>query len=80
MIIKTEKNLREFEFWGDAEKRAILLMWCEWDRIDAQLEKLYPEGLDKDAINRMFCYEFDFIARIIGETEKSILARKEIIK
>ena len=76
MIITTEKNLKDFEFWSGAEERVILLTWDEFETIEKELEELYPEGLTETALNDLFWFDFDFIAGMIGETEESIIERE----
>lgn len=51
MKICTEKSLREFNFWNGAKDTVKYLTEEEIDQIKAQLEELYPEGMDETAIN-----------------------------
>ncbi len=75
MTIKKEKNLKEFEFWGPAQRIADLLLNEEFDAIEQHLEELYPEGIGETELNDLFAYYTDFVLEIIGKTEEEILAR-----
>jgi len=80
MILILEQKLRCFEFWGGSEELSNRLTDEELNSIDEQLQRFYPQGLSEWAINDLFCQSIVGISALIGETEKSILARKEIIK
>lgn len=66
MKIYKEESLRDFDFWSGGEKTASYLTSKELDEIEAQLEELYPDGIDETAINDFFWFEDDTIAQWLG--------------
>lgn len=51
MTIKTEQNLRYFEFWSGAKSNAEMMTCEELDSVENELEALYPEGMTDTEIN-----------------------------
>jgi len=77
MTIKSEKSLRGFDFWGNAETISQNLTDAELDAIEYELESIYPDGINETTLNDMFAFYFDdCIGTFIGETEESILNRE----
>lgn len=76
MTIRSETPLSNFEFWSGAKIRAELLTEHELDVIEAQLEELYPDGMEDTQLNDLFWFDFDWVASLIGETEDSIFYKR----
>lgn len=66
MKIYSETSLQNFEFWSGAKETANELTGRELDTIEAELESLYPDGMEDTAINDIFWFEEDWIAEILG--------------
>jgi len=76
MIIKTEKDLTNFDFWSGAVLLANRLTYIELKQITKQLEELYPEGMTGTQINDLFWFDEDFICEIIGEKTEDVLYKR----
>ena len=66
MKITSEKALFNFDFWYGAETTANELTNKEFNIIEAQLEDLYPDGIDETQLNDIFRFEQDFVAQMLG--------------
>ena len=66
MKITSEKSLSNFDFWSGAETTANELTNKEFNIIEAQLEDLYPDGIDETQLNDIFWFEQDFVAQMLG--------------
>lgn len=66
MKITSEKSLFNFDFWNGAETTANELTNKEFNIIEAQLEDLYPDGIDETQLNDIFRFEQDFVAQMLG--------------
>lgn len=66
MKITSEKSLFNFDFWSGAETTANELTNKEFNIIEAQLEDLYPDGIDETQLNDIFWFEQDFVAQMLG--------------
>ena len=66
MKIYKEESLSSFEFWSGARDTANELTGNELDRIEAELESIYPDGMDETQINDIFWFEQDWIAEMLG--------------
>ena len=66
MELKHDVPLRHFEFWSGAVSRANMLTWRELDRIEAEFEYLFPDGMTDTEVNDIFWFEEDFIAQCLG--------------
>ena len=79
MTIKREETIRDFDFWGDAEKTTAKLTYKEWDQIEAVLEEIYPDGMTATELNDMFRFELDETLAFCGLdiTEEDLLARTD---
>lgn len=66
MKILSEKALRFFDFWGGAEDNAAMLTSEELDRIEIELDELYPDWIDKVDLNDIFRFDFEFVCSLIG--------------
>ena len=80
MTIKTEESLRNFEFWCGARTNAEKLTEEEIDRVENELEVLYPDGMTDTEINDLFSFDFDYVCDLIGleyDAEKDEIIREE---
>lgn len=77
MKIYKEESLRDFEFWSGARDRAKYLTDDEFDRIEAELEYQYPDGMSETELNDLFWFDFDWVCSLIGESEDSVLSRED---
>ena len=76
MIIKTEKDLTNFDFWSGAVLLANRLTYIELKQITKQLEEFYPEGMTDTQINDLFWFDEDFICEMIGEKTEDVLYKR----
>lgn len=73
-----EESLSNFEFWGGGKDRAKLLTEDQFDAVEQMLEEIAPEeGWSDTAINDMFWFEYDFIARMLGYEDWNALEHGE---
>lgn len=77
MELKHDVPLRHFEFWSGAAQRARHLSWEQLDRIEFELEQLYPEGMTDTQVNDLFWFEEDFIAQLLGYRDWEELEEEE---
>lgn len=79
MTIKSEVQIRDFEFWMGAADVTRKLTSKEWDIIEAVLEERYPNGLDKDVLNDLFWFYADetFESCGLDITEEQVLERAD---
>ena len=68
MTIKSEQSLRNFKFWAGAKTAAGKLSDEELDRIEAELEEFYPDGMDETELNDLFWFDFGWVCSIAGLT------------
>lgn len=66
MKVYSETSLQNFEFWSGAVETANELTGRELDTIEAELESLYPDGMEDTQINDIFWFEQDWIAEMLG--------------
>ena len=66
MKLYSEKSLRNFEVWSGARDTANELTGQELDRIESELESLYPDGMDETDVNDIFWFDQDWIAEMLG--------------
>ncbi len=69
MKIFWEVSLTNFEFWSGAKDRAAKLTDDELEQIESMLEELFPEGIDKTAVNDLFWFDFESVLEWIGKEE-----------
>lgn len=77
MIITTEKDLTDFDFWSGAVSLSSRLTYTELKQITEQLEDLYLEGMTETQINDLFWFEEDFICDMIGEKTEDVYNRSK---
>lgn len=66
MTYTVEKPLRQFEFWSGAKGRTDHLTIEQLDRLDYLLPEILGENPTDTAINDLFWFEDDYIARLLG--------------
>lgn len=69
-------SLNAFDFWEGGQDFAEKLTSKELHMIEEVLEEDYPYGMTEGALNDLFWFGRDYLCRIIGETEESILERE----
>ena len=71
MIIKTEKNLRDFNAWAGAiyTKNLILDAGLE-EEFEELIEDLYPEGLTDTDLNDILWFDGSWILETLGIEEE----------
>lgn len=70
MKIYTEQSLADFEFWSGAETTADRI-WKErgeegWEQLEAILEDLYPDGIDKTDLNDLLWFDAETVYEWLG--------------
>ena len=71
MIIKTEKNLRNFEAWSGAiETKKIILDAGLEEEFEILIDELYPEGLTDTELNDILWFDPDWILEALGIKEE----------
>ena len=76
MKIINEISLSSFVFWGGGQDFAEKLTSKELHMLEEALEEDYPYVMTEGELNDLFWFGRDYLCRIIGETEESILERK----
>ena len=67
MIITSEIDIRDFEFWSGGYDRAKDIKCdSDWDAIESCLNEIYPNGLSDTQLNDFFWFDFDFLAQACG--------------
>ena len=77
MKICEEKSLRDFEFWGQAQKNAELLTSEQLDEVEQILEDTYPNGMDSTVLNDLFWFAFDTVCEWLGTTYEELTSEEE---
>lgn len=78
MKVQTEVSLHNFEFWSGAKDTVKYLTWDELDKIEAMLEDLYSDGINKTELNDLFWFKEDTIAEWLGYNNfDEIIEREE---
>ncbi len=71
MIIKTEKNLRNFEAWSGAiETKNLILDAGLEEEFEGLIEELYPNGLSDTELNDILWFDSDWILENLGIKEE----------
>ena len=71
MIIKTEKNLRNFEAWSGAiETKNLILDAGLEEEFEGLIEELYPDGLSDTELNDILWFDSDWILENLGIKEE----------
>ena len=76
MKITSEINLRDFEGWSGAVDTLNTLTDEQKDALEANLEELYPDGMDETGLNDLLWFEEDAIAEWLGFVDWEDLERK----
>ena len=71
MIIKTEKNLRDFEAWSGAiETKNLILDAGKEEEFEELIEEIYPEGIDETNLNDLLWFDSDWVLETLGIEEE----------
>ena len=71
MLIKTEKNLRNFEAWSGAiETKNLILDAGLEEEFEGLIEELYPNGLSDTELNDILWFDSDWILENLGIKEE----------
>ena len=71
MIIKTEKNLRNFEAWGGAIETKNLILDAEMEgEFESIIEEIYPDGLTDTKLNDILWFDGGWILETLGIEEE----------
>lgn len=70
MIIYSEKNLSDFDFWGYAKENAETLTEEQMAIVEACLSEMYPNGIKENELNDWFRFSFDTIKEWIKTGEE----------
>ena len=76
MKITREISLRNFEGWSGAVDTLNVLTDEQKDEIEANLEYLYPDGMDETSLNDLLWFENDAIAEWLGFEDWEDLERE----
>ena len=76
MKITKEISLRNFEGWSGAVDTLNTLTDDQKDALEANLEELYPDGMDESSLNDFLWFENDTIAECLGFDDWEDLERK----
>lgn len=71
MIIKTEKNLRDFEAWSGAiETKNLILDAGLEEEFEELIEEIYPDGLTDTQLNDILWFDGGWILETLGIEEE----------
>ncbi len=76
MKITSEISLRDFEGWSGAVDTLNTLTDEQKDALEANLEELYPDGMDEGNLNDLLWFENDTIAEWLGFDDWEDLERE----
>jgi hypothetical protein len=76
MKITSEISLRNFEGWCGAVDTLNTLTDEQKDALEADLEELYPDGMNETSLNDLLWFENDAIAEWLGFEDWEDLERK----
>ena len=76
MKITSEISLRNFEGWSGAVDTLNTLTDEQKDALEANLEDLYPDGMDETSLNDILWFENDTIAEWLGFDDWEDLERE----
>jgi len=76
MKITSEVNLRDFDGWSGAVDTLNTLTDEQKDALEANLEELYPDGMDETSLNDLLWFENDAIAEWLGFEDWEDLERE----
>lgn len=66
MKIYEDCDLKNFEFWSQGARNREEFSDDQMDRLEAELMDLYPDGIDKTALNDLMWFDFDWIKELVG--------------
>lgn len=76
MKITCEISLRDFDGWSGAVDTLNTLTDEQKDALEANLEELYPDGMDETSLNDLLWFESDAIAEWLGFEDWEDLERE----
>ena len=76
MKITKETSLRNFEGWSGAVDTLNTLTDDQKDALEANLEELYPDGMDESSLNDFLWFENDTVAEWLGFDDWEDLERE----
>jgi hypothetical protein len=76
MKITNEISLRNFKGWSGAVDTLNALTDEQKDELEANLEELWPDGMDETSLNDLLWFENDAIAEWLGFEDWEDLERK----
>ena len=69
MKIYTEKALSNVQWWSGARDTAEYLTNADFETLETELERLYPDGIGETELNDLFWFGKDWIAELLGYTD-----------
>ncbi len=66
MIIISDKELRNFDFWSGAAENVKELSYDQLDELEYILDDMYPDGINETQLNDLMWFEFDQIKEWLG--------------
>lgn len=67
MIVKTDKDLYQFEAWADAKfTLEFLVDHYDDEEIQQVIEECWPDGIDETELNDLLWFDKDTIAEWLG--------------
>lgn len=66
MKIYYEDYLHDFNFWSGAKDNVKYLTEDDFNVIEFELERMYPDGIDETDLNDLFRFDMDEISKILG--------------
>lgn len=70
MKVYEEISLQDFEFWSGAKETAEKIEDVNaWDELENLISELYPDGVDKTALNDLLWFDSDWILESLGIDE-----------
>ena len=66
MIVRCEISLENFEAWSGGKDTLDCLSHSDCERLETNLEELYPDGMTDTELNDFLWFERDQIAELLG--------------
>ena len=76
MKITEEISLRDFEGWSEAVNTLNTLTDEQKDALEANLEEIWPDGMDETSLNDLLWFEKDAVAEWLGFEDWEDLERE----
>lgn len=65
MTITRKTHIKNFTFWGNAEKNVRNFTEEIWDQFEVYFEDVYPHGIDATALNDIFSFDFQEVMSVV---------------